>query len=92
MDIRPATGVIAWTLRRTGFAGVTLPWGIYILPDRLQDERLRRHELEHALQIDEHGVIGFYARYLYFFLRFGYSERHPLEKEARDAEGRPDDR
>lgn len=85
MVIRPATGLIAFTLRRTGFAGVTLPWGIYILPDRLQDERLRRHELEHARQISEHGVIGFYARYLWFTLRYSY-QFNPLEVQARKAE------
>lgn len=85
MVIRPATGLIAFTLRRTGFAGVTLPWGIYILPDRLQDERLRRHELEHARQIAEYGVIGFYARYLWFTLRYNY-RNNPLEVQARKAE------
>jgi hypothetical protein len=85
MVIRPANGLIGWTLRRTGFAGVTLPWGIYILPERLQDERLVRHEREHARQIEEHGVIGFYARYLWFTLRHGY-RNNPLEVSARRAE------
>ena len=85
MVIRPASGLIAFTLRRTGFAGVTLPWGIYILPERLQDDKLRRHENEHARQIDEYGVIGFYARYLWFTLRYGY-RNNPLEILARKAE------
>jgi len=85
MVIRPANGLIGWVLRRTGFAGVTLPWGIYILPDRLQDERLIKHEREHARQIEEHGVIGFYARYLWFTLRYGY-RNNPLEEKARKAE------
>jgi hypothetical protein len=90
MVVRPATALIGWTLRRTGFAGVTLPWGIYILPERLQDERLVRHEQEHARQIDELGVIKFYALYFWYLLRFGYTSAHPLEKEARDAERRSD--
>lgn len=85
MVIRPASGLIAFTLRRTGFAGVTLPWGIYILPDRLQDERLRRHELEHARQIEQYGVIGFYARYAWYTLRHGYHS-NPLEVQARTKE------
>lgn len=85
MVIRPANGLIGWTLRRTGFAGVTLPWGIYILPERLQDERLVRHEQEHARQIDEFGVIKFYVRYLWFTLRYGY-RNNPLEVLARKAE------
>jgi hypothetical protein len=85
MVIRPASGLIGWTLRRTGFAGVTLPWGIYILPERLQDERLIKHEREHARQIEEHGVIKFYAKYLWFTLRHGY-RNNPLEVSARKAE------
>jgi hypothetical protein len=85
MVIRPANGLIGWTLRRTGFAGVTLPWGIYILPERLQDERLVRHEQAHADQIAQYGVIGFYARYLWFTLRHGY-RNNPLEEKARKAE------
>jgi hypothetical protein len=85
MVIRPANGLIGWTLRRTGFAGVTLPWGIYILPERLQDERLIKHEREHAKQIDELGVFNFYVRYLWFTLRYGY-RNNPLEELARKAE------
>ena len=83
--VRPANGLIGWTLRRTGFAGVTLPWGIYILPERLQDARLVRHEQAHADQIAQYGVIGFYARYLWFTLRHGY-RNNPLEEQARKAE------
>lgn len=82
MDIRPARGLIGWTLRRTGFGGVTLPWGIYILPERLHEEPLRRHELVHAEQIERHGVVGFYARYAWYTLRYGY-QNNPLEIEAR---------
>jgi hypothetical protein len=85
MVIRPANGLIGWTLRRTGFAGVTLPWGIYILPERWQDERLIKHEQAHADQIAQYGVIGFYARYLWFTLRHGY-RNNPLEVSARKAE------
>ena len=85
MVVRPANGLIGWTLRRTGFAGVTLPWGIYILPERLQDARLVRHEQAHADQIAQYGVIGFYTRYLWFTLRYGY-RNNPLEVQARKAE------
>lgn len=85
MVIFIARGLIAWVLRRTGFAGVTLPWGIYILPEKMQDERLIKHEREHARQIEEHGIIGFYARYLWYSLRYGY-RNNPLEVQARKAE------
>jgi hypothetical protein len=85
MVIRPASGLTAWVLRRTGFGGVTLPWGIYILPERLHDEPLRRHELEHARQIEQYGVIGFYVRYAWYTLRHGYHS-NPLEVQARTKE------
>jgi hypothetical protein len=85
MVIREAKGIIGAILRRTGFAGVTLPWGIYILPERMQDERLIHHEQEHAKQIEEYGVFGFYIRYLWFTLRYGYRD-NPLEVLARKAE------
>lgn len=86
MNIRPASGLTAWVLRRTGFGGVTLPWGIRILPERLHEEPLRRHELEHARQIEEYGVAGFYVRYAWFTLRHGY-RNNPLEIKAREAQG-----
>ena len=83
MDIRPAKGLIGWTLRRTGFGGVTLPWAIYILPERLGEEALVRHEQVHAQQISRFGVIGFYTRYLWYTMRYGYTN-NPLEVEARN--------
>jgi hypothetical protein len=51
----------------------------------LQDERLIKHEREHARQIAQYGVIGFYAKYLWFTLRHGY-RNNPLEVSARRAE------
>lgn len=87
MQIRPAAPLLAWALRASGFGGVTLPWGIRILPERLHEEPLRRHELEHARQIQMHGVIGFYARYVWYTLRHGYRS-NPFEVQARAAESR----
>ena len=85
MNIQPATGLTNWVLRRTGFKGVTLPWGIRVLPEEQTNERLIRHEQEHARQIAEYGVVGFYARYLWQVLRYGYRNA-PLEIKAREAE------
>jgi hypothetical protein len=44
-----------------------------------------RHEQAHADQIAQYGVIGFYAKYLWFTLRHGY-RNNPLEELARKAE------
>ena len=82
MRIRKASGLIAWILRRTGFGAVTLPWSIYILPERIEDKALRMHELIHAEQIERMGVVRFYLAYAWQVLRYGYREA-PLEREAR---------
>lgn len=85
MKVRPARHVIAWGLKATGFKGVTLPWGIYVLPDQMDNERLIRHEQMHAAQIQSMGTVKFYVTYLWQMLRHGYHNA-PLEKQARDAE------
>lgn len=88
MQIRLARGVVAWWLRVTGYAGITLPpFGIFLLRERFNDVRLRRHELAHAAQVLRYGIPGFYVRYLWLLARHGY-ENHPLEIEARAAEGK----
>ena len=85
--IRPARHVLRLLLRLGGFAGITLPWGIYLLREQLGNERLIRHELAHVAQIRRYGVVGFYARYIALWLRHGY-RNHPFEIEAREAETR----
>lgn len=88
LPIRQARGPVAWWLRATGFAGITLPpFGIYLLRERMADERLRRHELAHAEQARRMGALKFYAIYLWLLARHGYHQ-HPLEVEARAAEDR----
>lgn len=84
-NIRPARGLVAWFLKTTGFRGITLPWGIFILPGSLNDARLIKHEQHHVLQIKRYGVVGFYVRYAWYSLRYGYWN-NPLEVEARQAE------
>jgi hypothetical protein len=89
MRIRPARGFIAWYLRRAGFRGITLPpLGIYLLPDSMDDARLRRHEIAHWQQSVEMGVIRFYLVYLYQMVRYGYWDA-PMERQARAAEDPP---
>lgn len=87
--ISAAPKPLEWWLRLTGYRGITLPpWGIYVLPEHLDNVRLRRHELAHWEQARTYGVLGFYTRYLWFTLRYGYRQ-NPLEVLARKAEHEP---
>ena len=83
MTFRLARGPLRWYLRLTGFTGITLPpFGIFLLRERFNDERLRRHEAVHWEQAQRLGVLRFYGLYLWYLLRYGY-KRHPMEIEAR---------
>jgi hypothetical protein len=83
---RPARHIIAWFLRRFGFAGVALaPWGIYILPEHLGNHRLVQHERQHWQQYQRMGLLRYYVTYLWGLVRYGY-RNHPMELEARAAE------
>lgn len=87
--IRRARGIVAWCLRRTGFGGVCLPpLGVYILPERLHEAALVRHEAAHWRQARRLGLLRFYALYAWYTLRHGY-QANPLEVEARAAERAP---
>jgi hypothetical protein len=84
MAPKPARGLIAWLLRRTGFAGVCLaPWGIYILPEHLTSPDLIEHEQRHWAQWARMGTLRYYATYLWQVLRYGYKNA-PMEIEARE--------
>lgn len=86
MTPRAAPAPIRLWLRLWGFHGITLPpWGVFILAERLGDERLQRHELAHWRQAQELGAVRFYARYIWLTLRHGY-RGNPMEVEARAAE------
>ena len=86
MRPKPARGVIAWVLKRTGFHGVALaPWGIYILPAAMHSQRLIRHEQAHWRQWQRMGTVRYYATYLWQVVRYGYRNA-PMELEARNAE------
>ena len=83
MTPKPARGIIAWVLRRTGFAGVALaPWGIYILPEHMYSDRLIAHEQGHWQQWQRMGTVKYYATYLWQVIRYGYRNA-PMEREAR---------
>src|SRR5688572_21059673 len=52
-------------------AAITLGRRIYFAPHLSQEkvERYLRHELVHVRQIGQHGLIGFYWRYLVEYIR-----------------------
>jgi len=86
MTPRPARHVIRWFLRTFGFGGITLPpWGVFILPERLHQGWLVRHEQAHWAQYQRMGVVLFYAAYIWYTIRHGY-RNNPMELEAREAE------
>ena len=86
MTPRPASHLIRWFLRRTGYAGICLPpVGVFILAEHLHSQRLIRHEQAHWCQWQRLGTIRFYASYLWGLVRHGYRD-HPMEIEARAAE------
>ena len=83
MNPKPAKGLIGFVLRRTGFSGVALaPWGIYILPEKMDNTVLVRHEQKHWMQWQEMGTFKYYITYFYQVLRYGYWNA-PMEVEAR---------
>lgn len=83
MTPKPARGVVALCLRMSGFAGSCLPpFGIYILPERMADNGLIRHEQIHWAQYQRMGVLKYYLTYVWQVLRYGYWNS-PMEREAR---------
>jgi hypothetical protein len=85
IEPKPAKHVIRWFLRTFGYGGITLPpLGVYILAERLGEERLVRHEQRHWVQAQEMGVLRWYAVYAWYSVRYGY-RNNPLEIDARSA-------
>lgn len=86
INIFIARGLVDWWLRTFKYAGITLPpFGIFILSERINDQRLIRHEQAHWRQAQQLGVVKFYVKYLWLNMRYGY-KNNPMEIEARIAE------
>lgn len=80
--IKPAPFIIDKFLRMTGYGAITLPpFGIFILAERFNEEELRKHESIHWEQYQEMGLIKFYLLYLWYNIRYGYSN-NSMEIEA----------
>lgn len=87
MKIATAQHVVRWFLRRFGYGAITAPWQtVYVLPERIKDAGLIRHELIHVEQIQRLGAWHWTAQYLWGLLRHGY-RNNPLEVEAREKSG-----
>lgn len=83
---RPATGLVLRFLNAVRRDAVTLPpFGIYVRPERRNDEALLRHEQVHWAQWRRMGTLRFYVTYLWQLWLYGYDD-HPMEHEARAAE------
>lgn len=89
MQVRTATGLLAWLMRRAGFLGWTSFWSVvYVLPGHEHNERLLRHERAHLEQIERLGRLRFTVAYLWELVRHGYWN-NKFEIEARAAERNP---
>ena len=87
MKIETARHVVRWFLRKTGYGAITMPWQtVYVLPERIEDSGLIRHELIHVEQIQRLGAWRWTWQYLIGLVRYGYKE-NPLEAEAREKSG-----
>lgn len=85
--IKPASGAVEKYLRSKGFGAITLPpFGIYILPERINEPGLIAHETVHWEQYQRMGWWKFYTTYLRGMAQYGYDE-HPMEREAREKSG-----
>lgn len=51
-------------------------------------DKLYRHELQHCYQVASLGRLKFYAKYLWFQVRYGY-KKNPFEVEANQRENDP---
>lgn len=68
----------------TGYRGLTL-WPFIFVNDKT-NKGLIEHEKVHIKQQQRGLLIGFYLKYLYYQIRYGY-EKNPYEIEAREISG-----
>ncbi len=85
-QVKLARGFWNWFLNRFDIYGIVVPWRTaYIRSDLWEDPGLHDHEITHLQQMNEDGVIRFYAQWLFWTWRYGY-ERNPYELEAEASE------
>lgn len=74
---------VKWLPMPKRFVAITIAPFIFHIGEI--SDRLRRHEMVHIEQVNKLGWIGFYATYLWYSIRYGYTN-NPFEVEARKAE------
>lgn len=85
----PAKKLSQTFLNIFGFAAIVSPWRtIYVLPDYLHHEALRRHETAHLAQMQRDGWFRFWFFIVVWYFVPGY-DKSPYEIEAREAERDP---
>lgn len=89
MQVKTASGILLWLMRKLGFKGWTSFWNtIYIVPGFENEAWLLNHEKKHLEQIQRDGRFKFTVVYLFWLLKYGY-KMNPYEIEARAAERKP---
>lgn len=85
----PRVYSVSW-LGLFGLGGIALPPLGVILNARLAPDTralVLRHELVHWEQARRYGWLGFYLRYVWEWVRAGFSyTNHPMEREAEQGE------
>lgn len=69
-------------------AGITLPPFGILVERRADCPGLRAHELVHWEQYRRFGLVRFYVKILWQYLRYGH-DRAPMEREAVERSGYP---
>jgi hypothetical protein len=85
VPVKPAGIFWGSLLRFFDFGGIAMPWSIYVLPGRINDERLIRHERRHIEQMAEDGVVTWFVCAAWYLFVYGYWNS-PYEIDARKAE------
>lgn len=67
---------------------VLYPLVLFRFPREEVSDRLFRHELQHFYQGQKLGFFGYYAKYIWLWIRNGY-KNHPMELEAEEVENNP---
>lgn len=76
-------------LNAFGFAAIVSPWRtVYVLPECLNDQDLRRHETAHLAQMERDGWFVFWFFNVLWYFVPGY-DKSPYEIEARQVERDP---
>ena len=83
---------IKWWMDFFGYDGLTTYWNTIYYRDEecMNNDRLKRHELQHIVQMERDGKFVHFIKYCYYWIVYGY-EKNPYEIEAVEAERKKDE-